>query len=147
MYAIGSGAKSASDVETCKSCHGTGYITEMKQTLFRTMQTQRVCMNCNGSGKIIKEKCSNCRGKKTERKLVKLTVKIPEGITDQSTLVVRSEGEAGINGGPRGDLLLEIHIKEDEIFSRAGDHVYAKIPISAIKATLRWHCRYTNGNR
>ena len=75
------------------------------------MQTMRTCNNCRGTGKVIKEPCETCKGKGTVRKQVKLTVKIPAGIDDGQTVVLRGEGEPGEQGGPKGDLYINVHVK------------------------------------
>lgn len=100
------------------------------------MQTQRTCSNCNGTGKVIKEPCENCHGKGTVRKQARLKIKIPAGIDDGQTIVLRGEGEPGERGGSNGDLYIVVHIKKHSIYSRSGDRVLCNIPITFTQATL-----------
>lgn len=96
----------------------------------------RTCNNCRGTGKVIKEPCETCKGKGTVRKQVKLTVKIPAGIDDGQTVVLRGEGEPGEQGGPKGDLYINVHVKKHSIYTRSGDNVLCDIPITFTQATL-----------
>ena len=132
----GSGSKPGTKPETCSVCHGTGQVTQTVSTMLGTMQTKRTCSNCGGRGKIIKEPCVECRGKGKIRKNVKIKVKIPEGIAEGQTVVLREQGEAGNNGGGHGDLYVVVHIKKHSIYTRKGDHVLCDIPITFTQATL-----------
>ena len=100
------------------------------------MQTTRTCTNCHGEGKIIKEPCEHCKGKGKVRKQTKLTVKIPAGIDDNQTVVLRGEGAAGEKGGPKGDLYITVHLKRHSIYTRRDDNVLCDIPITITQATL-----------
>ena len=100
------------------------------------MQTQRTCTNCHGTGTVIKEPCESCKGKGTIRKQAKLKVKIPAGIDDGQTIVLRGEGEPGEKGGPKGDLYIVIRMKKHSIYARKGDNVFCDIPITFTQATL-----------
>ncbi len=132
----GSGAKLGTKIETCSMCGGKGTVTQMQTTLLGQMRVQTTCSNCHGTGKIIKEVCSNCYGKGTVRKQAKLNVKIPAGIDDGQTIVLRGEGEPGKNGGENGDIYITVHIKKHSIFTRQGDNIYCDIPITFTQATL-----------
>ena len=132
----GSGAKSSSSVETCKMCNGTGYVKQVQNTLFGQMQTQRSCTNCHGTGKIIKEVCDDCKGKGTVRKQAKIKIKIPAGIDDNQTIVLRGEGEPGRRGGLQGDLYIVVRVKKHSIYTRNGDKVLCEVPITYTQATL-----------
>ena len=132
----GSGAKAGTKPETCKTCNGTGKIKQVVTTPFGQMSTQKVCSTCGGEGKIIKEPCDECKGKGQIRKTAKIKVKIPAGINDGQTLIIRGEGEPGIKGGDKGDLQINIHVKKHNIFTRKGDHVLVDIPITFTGATL-----------
>lgn len=132
----GSGSKPGTSPETCSICHGTGQVTQTVSTMLGTMQTKRTCSNCGGRGKIIKEPCPECRGKGKVRKNIKIKVKIPEGISEGQTVVLRGQGEAGSNGGAQGDLYVVVHIKRHSIYTRKGDHVLCDIPITFTQATL-----------
>jgi len=100
------------------------------------MSTQRTCNNCGGTGKIIKNPCSTCKGKGTVRKIAKIKVKIPEGIDEGQTIVLKNEGEPGKNGGPNGDLYIVVRVKKHSIYSRKAEHVLCDIPITFTTATL-----------
>ncbi len=132
----GSGSKPGTSPETCTICHGTGQVTQTVSTMLGTMQTKRTCSSCGGRGKIIKEPCPECRGKGKIRKNIKIKVKIPEGISEGQTVVLRGQGEAGSNGGAQGDLYVVVHIKRHSIYTRKGDHVLCDIPITFTQATL-----------
>jgi molecular chaperone DnaJ len=128
----GSGAKPGTSAETCKTCKGSGEI-RFQQGFFTLSKT---CPDCGGSGRVIKNKCADCRGQGRVSENVKLAVKVPAGIDSGQKLKLRGEGEAGANGGPSGDLYVEIRIKEHEIFKRDGYDVHCEVPISFIQATL-----------
>jgi molecular chaperone DnaJ len=100
------------------------------------MQTQRTCQRCSGRGKIIKNPCKNCNGKGRIRINKKLEVNIPSGIDEGQNIILRGQGSAGLNGGPSGDLIIEIRVKEDKIFERDGNNLYCQIPITFAEATL-----------
>ncbi len=132
----GTGAKEGTKAETCKVCNGSGRIRQVVTTPFGQMSTQKVCTNCGGEGKIIKEPCPDCRGKGTVRQSAKIKVKIPAGISEGQTVVLRGEGEPGIKGGSKGDLYINVHVKRHSIYKRKGDHVLCDIPITFTGATL-----------
>lgn len=132
----GSGAKKGTTAEKCSMCNGTGKIKQIATTPFGQMATQKICSQCNGTGKVIKEPCPDCRGKGIVKKSIKLKVKIPEGIDEGQTIVLKNEGEVGANGGPNGDLYIVIHIKKHSIYSRKAEHVLCDIPITFAGAAL-----------
>ena len=132
----GTKAKPGTTTETCRSCNGTGTIRQTVSTILGQMQTTKTCPNCNGEGKVVQEKCPECKGRGKIRKPVKIKVKIPAGISDNQTVVLRGEGEPGEKGGPKGDLYIVVGIKKHSIFSRNGDHVVCEIPITFTQATL-----------
>ena len=111
----GTGAKPGTNPETCQVCNGTGKIKQVVTTPFGQMSTQKVCSNCGGEGKIIKEACSECKGKGYVRESAKIKVKIPAGIGDEQTIVLRGEGEPGTKNGPKGDLYINVHVKKHSI--------------------------------
>lgn len=100
------------------------------------MQTMRTCTNCRGTGKVIKEPCDTCKGKGNVRNQVKLSVKIPAGVDDNQTIVLRGEGEPGENGGPKGDLYIIVHVKRHRLYTRKGNNVLCDIPITFTQASL-----------
>ena len=132
----GSGADSPSDVETCSTCHGTGSVVTQQRTMFGMMQSQSVCPDCRGTGKKIKKVCGECggRGYKTVRESVE--VKIPAGIYSGQQLRVSGKGERGVNGGPNGDLYIEINVLPHKQFQRDGNDIYLEIPLTTVDATL-----------
>ena len=132
----GTGAKPGTTPVTCSSCNGTGKVKQVVTTPFGQMATQKVCSHCGGTGKVIKEPCMDCKGKGKVRKSVKIKVKVPEGIDDGQTIILKGEGEPGSNNGPKGDLYIVVHIKRHNIFTRKGDHVFCEIPITFTGATL-----------
>ena len=132
----GKGAEKDSDIEKCPECNGLGRINVRQQTMLGYMQTQRTCQRCAGRGKIIKTPCKNCNGKGRIRINKKLEVNIPSGIDDRQNIVLRGQGSAGLNGGPNGDLIIEIRVREDKIFKREGNNIYCEVPISFAEATL-----------
>ena len=132
----GSGAEKGTNAETCQTCHGSGRVTVQQQTMLGYMQTQRACHNCRGSGKIIKTPCKNCNGKGFIKLNKKIDVTIPAGIDNMQRFILRGQGSAGRNGGVNGDLIIEIHVKEDKVFTRSHNNVYCEIPISFAEAAL-----------
>ena len=100
------------------------------------VQTTRACNNCHGTGEVITEVCENCKGKGNIRKQPKIKVKIPAGIDDNQTVVLRGEGEPGTKGGPKGDLYITIRIKRHSIYTRKSNNVLCDIPITITQATL-----------
>ena len=133
---VGTGAEKGTSPETCGECHGTGRVTVRQQTMLGYMQTQRACSKCGGKGKIIKSPCKNCNGKGRIKINKKLEVNIPAGIDDGQNIILRGQGCAGINGGPSGDLIIEVRVLEDKIFEREGNNIYCEVPITFAEATL-----------
>ena len=133
---MGSGARSKSDVKSCSRCGGTGTVTQQQRTPFGVFQSQTVCPDCNGTGKTIAHKCPKCHGKGYEHKRVKLDIKIPAGIQSGQQVRVPNKGERGVNGGPNGDLYIEILVTRHNQFVRDGNDIRISVPISAIDATL-----------
>lgn len=132
----GTGAKPGSSPIKCPTCHGTGQVTQVQNTILGQMQTTRPCSACHGTGEIINDPCDTCRGKGTVRKQPKIRVKIPAGIDDNQTVVLRGEGEPGKKGGPKGDLYITVRIKKHSIFTRKGNNVLCEVPITITQATL-----------
>lgn len=132
----GSGAKPGTKVDTCKHCHGSGQLNVEQNTPFGRIVNRRVCHYCNGTGKEIKEKCSTCSGTGKVTRRNKIHVKIPAGVDDGQQLRVAGKGEAGINGGPSGDLYIVFHIRSHEFFEREGDDIYCEMPITFVQAAL-----------
>ncbi|MFH4416008.1 MAG: molecular chaperone DnaJ [Neisseriaceae bacterium] len=128
----GSGAKPGSSIDTCPTCKGTGSVG-VKQAFFQFQQT---CPTCHGSGKVIKEPCTNCRGSGRMKTSRNLEVSIPAGIDDGQAIRLTGQGNAGIHGGPSGDLYVRVHIKPDTFFHREGINLHCEIPINFTIASL-----------
>lgn len=133
---MGSGAKSKDDIGVCSTCNGKGSIISQQRTPFGVFQSTNTCHDCQGTGKKIKNKCSKCSGKGYVRKRTNVEVKIPAGIMSGQQLRVTGKGERGTDGGPNGDLFLEILVAKHQYFQRDGKNIYIAVPISAIDATL-----------
>ena len=128
----GSGAKPGTSPTTCPTCGGHGQV-RMQQGFFSIQQT---CSKCHGTGKIIPEPCTNCAGAGRLKRNKTLEVKIPAGIDEGMRIRSSGNGEPGMNGGPAGDLYVEIHIKTHGVFQRDGDDLHCEMPISYTKAAL-----------
>jgi molecular chaperone DnaJ len=128
----GKGAEKGTEPETCITCSGSGQ-TRYQQGFFSVMRT---CPNCGGKGQIIKTPCKNCHGAGRIEKEKTLEIKIPAGVETGSRLRVNGEGEAGVAGGPTGDLYVVIHVAEHEMFERQGANLYASVPVSFAQAAL-----------
>ena len=132
----GSGADKSGSVKTCPNCHGTGHVNFVQRTAFGTMQSQRVCEQCRGTGKLIDKPCRTCAGKGRIRKTEEREIEIPAGISDGMSLRVRGAGDAGINGGPAGDLNIIVSVRPHPFFEREGFDVFCTIPITFTQAAL-----------
>jgi len=128
----GSGAKPGTSAKTCTTCNGSG-VVQMRQGFFSVQQT---CPHCRGTGKIIPEPCPSCHGQGKIKRQKTLEVKIPAGIDDGMRIRSAGNGEPGTNGGPPGDLFIEIRIKKHDIFERDGDDLHCQVPISMTTAAL-----------
>ncbi len=128
----GSGARKGTSPTNCSTCHGTGQV-RMQQGFFSIQQT---CPNCKGAGTIISDPCGDCQGRGRVRKTRTLSVKVPAGVDDGDRIRLSGEGEAGRNGGPPGDLYVEIRVKPHKLFERAGSDLSCEVPVSFGKATL-----------
>lgn len=132
----GSGAKPGTSPETCSKCKGAGQYVSRQQTMFGMMQSTQVCPDCNGTGKVIKEKCPDCRGAGYKNTRKKITIDIPAGIDDMQRIRKQGEGEPGTNGGPRGDLLVDIRVIPSKEFERDGMNLFSTTSISFAQAAL-----------
>ena len=132
----GSGAQSHRDIETCGRCRGSGRIRVTQQTLFGAMATERTCPDCNGSGKKIKVRCSKCGGAGYEKVKENYDLKIPAGIGNGRQLRLQGKGHPGKNGGPCGDLYIEIGVEQSTTFKRDGNNIHIELPISPLDAIL-----------
>lgn len=128
----GSGAKPGTQPQTCSMCKGTGQIRQSGGW----MTTVRTCPACGGTGKVIKDKCSSCGGSGRVRMRRTLELDVPAGVDDNIVLSKRGQGEPGANGGPNGDLLIQITVKPHKLFRREGTNLRLEVPISFTQAAL-----------
>ena len=128
----GSGAEKGTTAESCVTCGGSGQ-TRYSQGFFSVMRT---CANCQGQGKVIKTPCKKCRGAGRVEKEKTIEIKIPAGVETGSRLRVTGEGEAGVNGGPSGDLFIVLHVAANENFERQGANLYSAVPVTFAQAAL-----------
>ena len=132
----GTGAKPGTSPETCPKCGGKGQVVYTSQSFFGTVQNVQTCPNCGGSGKVIKEKCTSCSGTGFTSSRKKIQVSIPAGIDNGQSVRIREKGDPGANGGPRGDLLVEVNVSRHPIFQRQDMHIFSTVPISFAQAAL-----------
>ncbi len=128
----GSGARPGTQPVTCTTCAGHGQV-RMQQGFFSVQQT---CPKCHGNGKMVKDPCPTCNGAGRVKQNKTLSVKIPAGVDEGDRIRLTGEGEAGVNGGPTGDLYVVIHLKTHEIFQRDGGNLHCEMPISFTTAAL-----------
>lgn len=128
----GSGARPGTYPQTCPTCHGSGQV-RIQQGFFAIQQT---CPHCHGTGKIIPDPCTDCRGQGRKEKHKTLSVKIPAGVDNGDRIRLSGEGEAGLNGGPPGDLYVQVFVKKHPLFERDGDTLYCEVPIRFTTAAL-----------
>ena len=132
----GTGAKPGTTPETCTKCGGKGKVVFTQQSFFGTVQNVQTCPDCQGTGKIIKEKCPDCGGTGYVASKKKISVSIPAGIDNGQSVRIREKGEPGVNGGPRGDLLVEVVVSRHPIFQRQDMHIFSTVPITFAQAAL-----------
>ncbi|MEN9842757.1 MAG: Chaperone protein DnaJ [Pseudomonadota bacterium] len=128
----GTGAKPGTSAKTCTTCHGSG-VVQMRQGFFSVQQT---CPHCRGTGKIIPDPCTTCHGQGKVKKQKTLEVNIPAGIDEGMRIRSAGNGEPGQNGGPPGDLFIEIRLRKHDIFERDGDDLHCQVPVNMCVATL-----------
>ncbi len=132
----GTGAKPGTSAQTCTKCGGKGQIVYTQQSFFGTVRNVQTCPECGGTGKVIKDKCPDCRGTGYIANRKKIKVTIPAGIDNGQSVRIREKGEPGVNGGPRGDLLVEVVVTDHPIFQREGYDIYSMVPVSFAIAAL-----------
>ena len=132
----GTGAKPGTSPETCKKCGGKGQVVYTQQSLFGVVRNVQSCPDCHGTGKIIKDRCSDCGGTGYISKRKKISVSIPAGIDNGQCVRIRDKGEPGVNGGQRGDLLVEVVVSRDPIFQRQDRDIFSTAPITFAQAAL-----------
>ena len=132
----GTGAEAGTSAETCPDCRGAGQRVVNQRMGGMTFQTKTTCEKCRGTGKYIKSPCQKCRGTGLERENRKLTVTIPAGIDNGERIALRGQGCEGKNGGPAGDLIIEVTVRSHNVFERDGANIYCEVPITVTEATL-----------
>ncbi|MBO5530691.1 MAG: molecular chaperone DnaJ [Bacilli bacterium] len=122
--------------KTCSKCHGSGKITREQSSLFGSFMAQTTCDECSGRGKTFERKCTDCKGTGyvTSRKTI--TVTVPKGVDTGTQIRIKGKGEAGINGGPNGDIFVEFIVEKDAVFEREGYDIYLTLPINIADAVL-----------
>lgn len=132
----GTGAKPGTSPETCSKCGGKGQVVFTQQSFFGMVRNVQTCPDCGGSGKIIKEKCTDCRGTGFVPMKKRFAVTIPAGIDNGQCKRLAGQGEPGVNGGPRGDVLVEVIVGQHPIFQRQDTNIYSTVPVSFAVAAL-----------
>lgn len=132
----GTGAKPGTTKETCSKCGGKGQVVFTSQSFFGTVRNVQTCPDCGGTGKIIKEKCPDCHGSGYIASRKKIQISIPAGIDDGQSIRIRDKGEPGTNGGPRGDLLVEVLVQRHPVFQRQDYNIFSTVPVSFAVAAL-----------
>ena len=132
----GTGAKPGTSPETCPKCGGKGQVVFTQQSFFGTVRNVQACPDCGGTGKIIKEKCTDCHGSGFVPMKKRFAVTIPAGIDNGQCKRLAGQGEPGINGGPRGDVLVEVIVGQHPIFQRQDTNIYSTVPASFAVAAL-----------
>lgn len=132
----GTGAKPGTSPETCPKCGGKGQVVFTQQSFFGTVRNVQACPDCGGTGKIIKEKCTDCHGSGFVPMKKRFAVTIPAGIDNGQCKRLAGQGEPGINGGPRGDVLVEVIVGQHPIFQRQDTNIYSTVPVSFAVAAL-----------
>ena len=132
----GTGAKKGTSPVTCSVCGGSGQVRSQQNTMFGSFSTVRPCDACGGTGKIIKEPCPECKGRGRVNKSKRIVVNIPAGIDNGQILTMRGEGEAGLRGGPAGDLYISITVRNHRLFTRKGSDLYITMDVPMTVAAL-----------
>ncbi|MGX7029988.1 molecular chaperone DnaJ [Vagococcus zengguangii] len=132
----GSGAKPGTHPETCARCHGQGTINVERQTPLGRVMSRQVCPDCQGKGQTIKDKCTDCHGTGKVNETHKVKVNVPAGVEDGQQMRLSGQGEAGINGGPYGDLYVVFRVEESPIFEREGADIFYELPVNFVQVAL-----------
>ncbi len=132
----GNGAKKGTNPTTCPECGGAGQVTRQQRTPFGVMQTQSACPRCQGRGKIIETPCPSCGGQGRVRQTEQVGINIPAGIDDGQVINIPGKGNAGINGGPAGDLQVQVSVRPHPLFERDGYNIWYELPITYAQACL-----------
>ena len=128
--------KGGHGAKKCPDCHGSGMISQNRQTLFGSFMSQSPCPKCFGRGEIFESSCSKCRGNGKVKSNKDIEVKIPAGVDTGNQLRIKGKGEAGANGGPNGDIYLEFRVSKHPIFVRDGNDIHLSLPVTVAEAAL-----------
>jgi molecular chaperone DnaJ len=132
----GSGARAGTKPTTCDYCGGQGQVVQRAGGGLFGFQMATECPACHGSGQVVRDKCPDCRGEGRVSRSVKQTIEIPAGVASGNRITLRGEGDAGPNGGPRGDLLIDVRVKEHPLFQREGNHLTCRVPVTYSQVVL-----------
>lgn len=132
----GTGSAGGTAPETCSVCHGSGQVRRVQRMGGMAFQSTGPCDACHGTGKIIKNPCQKCRGSGQVKEKKNLTVDIPAGIDDGKGIIARGQGNEGRNGGPAGDLIINVNVRRHAIFTREGYNIFCEVPLTVAEATL-----------
>ncbi len=132
----GSGAEPGTSPVTCSTCQGRGEIRQMRQTFLGSMVQVTTCPDCGGTGRMITDRCNTCNGRGVERKTVKKVIPIPAYVDNGTQIRLSGEGQPGANGGPRGNLYIEVKVKPHKFFKRRNDDVLLDLNINIAQAAL-----------
>lgn len=132
----GKGIEKGSRIVSCSGCRGTGEVVTLKNTILGQIQTATTCPKCSGEGQIPEKPCLSCKGRGIMRAAEKITVRIPAGVNDGTTLRLSGKGGAGVKGHPGGDLYVQVHVKPSSEFQRKGDHIYNEKIIHILQSIL-----------
>ena len=130
------GGKGGHKEKSCSRCHGSGTVTQEQRTMFGAFVSKTTCPDCNGKGKVFEEICNECHGSGKIKKRKTLSVTVPAGVDTGQQIRIKEKGEAGVNGGPNGDVYVEFTVEEHQVFKRDGNDIYMKLPINIVEATL-----------
>jgi molecular chaperone DnaJ len=128
--------KGGKNPKTCSTCGGAGRVISQQRTILGVIQTETVCPNCKGSGETFESICSTCHGKTTIKKSKNITLKVPSGVDNGDQMRMSGKANAGINGGPNGDVYIEFKVKEHQLFKRDGRDIYLVVPLTITEAVL-----------
>lgn len=132
----GSGAAKGTAPQTCPQCGGSGQERRQQRTPFGVVQTQTVCSRCHGRGQVIEKPCPTCSGSGQVRKPTTIGINIPAGIDDGQVITIRGKGNAGQNGGPAGDLQVQVSVRPHPLFERRGNDIWCELPLTFSQAAL-----------
>lgn len=135
-HCMGNGAEPGTEIRSCPQCNGTGELRQARQTPFGSFVNVTVCPRCRGEGRAAQTPCSHCMGRGTQRKVRTIEVRVPAGVENGQRLRLSGEGEAGLRGGPSGDLYIFLTVQPHDLFQRDGSTLFCEVPITFTQAAL-----------